>query len=125
MFGREFLFTTLLCYTFLNVTTTKKNAGNHFYGLAVGMCFFVAGTCCGAIVNPATTIAVYTTNAFSGGDYVSTWWVLIIGQLLAAPVAALLFYVTNYEQEFATAQELADEGPIHGKDTLSEPLVSE
>lgn len=124
MFGREFLFTTFLCYAFLNVMTTKKSANNHYYGLVVGFCYFIAGLGANAIVNPATTTAVYTTNGFAGGDYVSTWYVLMFGQLLAAPVAAILFYGSNYEQEFATAEELADEGTFQTKDGLSEPLTS-
>lgn len=85
---------------------------------------FAAGTSSGAIINPAATTAVYTTNGFAGGDYVSTWYVLILGQLLAAPVAALLFYVANYEQEFATAEELADGGLFQNKDALTEPLAA-
>ena len=38
----EFLFTFLLCYTVLQTATSKKNAGNSYYGLAIGSVLLVA-----------------------------------------------------------------------------------
>ena len=57
----EFLFTFALAYVVLNTATAKANAGNSFYGLAIGMtvmtgAFAVGGRICGGAFNPAVAV---------------------------------------------------------------------
>ena len=53
----EFLFTFALAYVVLNVATSKANAGNSFYGLAIGFTVltgaFAVGSISGGAFNPA------------------------------------------------------------------------
>ena len=57
VFVAEFLFTFALAYVVVNAATAKANAGNSFYGLAIGMTVmagaFAVGSIGGGDCNPA------------------------------------------------------------------------
>src|SRR5258708_36565408 len=64
----EFLYTFALCYVILNVATAEANAGNSFYGLAIGFTVtvgaFTVGRISGAVFNPAVAAGVSAKGGF-------------------------------------------------------------
>ena len=91
----EFLFTFALVYVVLNVATAKANAGNSFYGLAIGMTVmsgaFAVGNISGGVFNPAVAVGISILG-------LSSWsgiWIFFVAEFLAAAVAALTFRALN------------------------------
>jgi len=83
-FIAELLFTFALVFVILNVAFSKRTAGNHYFGLAIGMTVlagaYAVGNISGAVFNPAvavglivmglsdlTTIGVYLGSQLLGG----------------------------------------------------------
>ena len=91
----EFLFTFALVYVVLNVATAKANAGNSFYGLAIGMTVmagaFAVGNISGAAFNPAVAVGISILGLSSW----SNLWIYLVAEFLAAAVAALTFKALN------------------------------
>lgn len=87
----EFLFTFALVYVVLNTTTAKANAGNSFYGLAIGGTLMAGVITVGEIsigsFNPAISVMLGITGALSWVDS----WMHFLPQLLAAVCAAYTF----------------------------------
>jgi len=95
IFAAEFLFTFALCYVVLNVATAKANAGNSFYGLAIGLTVFVGATVVGPIsggaFNPAVAIGATVLGLFNAGSL----WVYLVAEFAAAATAAAVFKFAN------------------------------
>ncbi len=91
----EFLFTFALVYVVLNSATAKANAGNSFYGLAIGMTVMVGafsvGSISGAVLNPAVALGVSILGLSSWNNI----WIYLVAELLAAAVAGLTFKALN------------------------------
>lgn len=91
----EFLFTFALAYVVLNVATAKANAGNSFYGLAIGMTVLVGafsvGNISGGAFNPAVGIAVCMLGLTSW----SSLWIYLVGNFAGGALAALVFKGLN------------------------------
>ena len=91
----EFLFTFALVYVVLNVATAKSNAGNSFYGLAIGMTVmagaFAVGNISGAAFNPAVVVGASILGLSSWSNI----WIYLVSEFLAAAVAALTFKALN------------------------------
>ena len=91
----EFLYTFALAYVVLNVATSKATAGNSFYGLAIGSTVmvgaFAVGPISGGAFNPAVAVGV----TLMGLSAWSNLWVLIVGELAGAAVAALTYKLVN------------------------------
>lgn len=94
----EFLFTFALCYVVLQVATSKKTAGNSYYGLAIGStvtvgAFAVGGILCLGAFNPAVAIAL--------GIIKSTTWLgvltIVLTNLVAATAAAYTYKFVDAE----------------------------
>ncbi len=89
----EFLFTFLLVFTVLQVSTTRALAGNTFYGAAVGLCFYggitVISRLSGGALNPALGLALVA----SGHYEVGTFFVYALGCFGGAVVAAIVFRI--------------------------------
>ena len=94
----EFLFTFALCYVVLQVATSKKTAGNSYYGLAIGStvtvgAFAVGGILCLGAFNPAVAVAL--------GIFKATTWcgvgIIALTNLVAAAVAALVYKFVDAE----------------------------
>jgi len=55
--GVELIYTFMLCFVYLNCSTTMRSRGNKFYGLATGMTYlaggYAAGGVSGGVFNPA------------------------------------------------------------------------
>ncbi len=91
----EALFTLALVYVVLNVATTKSNAGNSFYGLAIGGTVFVGAVAVGGISGGGFNPAVALGLAISGHFDWAALWLYIVAPIVGAVVAALLFRVLN------------------------------
>ena len=87
----ELLFTFALAWVVLNVATAPGTKGNSFFGLAIGFTVtagaYAAGPISGAAFNPAVTVAVLLLGVVDAG----TALVMIVTQLIAGAVAALVF----------------------------------
>jgi aquaporin Z len=94
-FVAEFLFTFALVYVVLNTATAKGNAGNSFYGLAIGMTVMVGAFAVGAIgggaFNPAVAVGAAVMKLLS----FSQIWVHIVADLGGGLVAGLAFKFLN------------------------------
>ena len=91
----EFLFTFALVYVVLNSATAKANAGNSFYGLAIGFTVmagaFSVGSISGAAFNPAVAVGI----SVMGLSAWSNLWIYFLSQLAGGLVAALAFKQLN------------------------------
>jgi aquaporin Z len=91
----EVLFTFALCYVVLNVATSKDQAKNGFFGLAIGFTVaagaFAVGGISGGVFNPAVALGGATAGLFGW----STIWVYILVELAAGVVAGLAFLALN------------------------------
>jgi aquaporin Z len=91
----EFLFTFALAYVVLNVATAKGNAGNSFYGLAIGGTVtagaIAVGPVSGAAFNPAVATGALYMNLIPGSYYPA----YIAAQLAAGALAAFVFKTLN------------------------------
>jgi aquaporin Z len=95
----EFLYTFALCYVILNVATAEANAGNSFYGLAIGFTVtvgaFTVGRISGAVFNPAVAAGLVTIGGFPP----LSSWTYYISELGGGAVAGLVFQALNVNLE--------------------------
>jgi len=95
----EFLFTFALAYVVLNCATAKANAGNSFYGLAIGFTVmagaFAVGGISSAAFNPAVAIGVSIMGLFAW----SNLWIYLLANLAGGAVAALTFKLLNSQDK--------------------------
>ncbi|MFC4910241.1 MIP/aquaporin family protein [Actinomadura gamaensis] len=108
----EGLFTFALAYVVLNVATSRDQAGNGFFGLAIGFTVaagaFAVGGLSGGAFNPAVALA-----AASGGLFAwSKIWIWLLADLAGAAVAAAVFLLLNPEDR-------ADEQPAAAREAAS------
>jgi len=111
----EVLYTFMLCFVVLNVATAAKNAGNQFYGLAIGFVIIAGGYAAGGIsggaFNPAVALGIDVSSAGLGFG----WGFAYAGyELIGAGLASALFRVVRPD-EFGGEAEY----------TLGTKLVSE
>ena len=87
----EFFGAFAIAFVVLNVATAKANAGNSFYGLAIGFtvvaCAFALGGYSGGAFNPAVAVGITTM----GLNSVSNIWIHLVGGFAGGAVAALAF----------------------------------
>jgi len=91
----EFIFTFALAYVVLNVATAKGNAGNSFYGLAIGFTVMVGAFTVGPISGGAFNPAVATGCYYLGLMPLGHWLAYIASELCAGALAAFVFKVLN------------------------------
>jgi aquaporin Z len=91
----EFLFTFALAYVVLNTATAKGNAGNSFYGLAIGMTVmagaFAVGGISGGAFNPAVAISLVALKLVNASDV----WVHLAADFAGGLVAGFVFKAIN------------------------------
>jgi aquaporin Z len=91
----EFLYTFALCYVILNVATAEANAGNSFYGLAIGFTVtvgaFTVGRISGGVFNPAVAAGLVAI----GGLPPLSSWTYYICELGGGVAAGLVFQALN------------------------------
>jgi aquaporin Z len=87
----EFLFTFALAFVVLSVATAKSVVGNSYYGLAIGSTVmvgaFAVGGVSGGAFNPAVALGITIMHLSAA----SSLWVLWVGEVLGAAVAAGIF----------------------------------
>lgn len=87
----EFLFTFALAYVVLNVATARANAGNSFYGLAIGFIVvagaYAVGPVSGGAFNPAVATGITVMGISSWGNI----WIYLVANFLGGAAAALVF----------------------------------
>jgi aquaporin Z len=93
----EFLFTFALVYVVLNSATAKANAGNSFYGLAIGFTVMTGAFAMGSISSAAFNPAVAVGISFMGLSAWSNIWIYLLANLSAGVVAASIFKLVNPE----------------------------
>lgn len=95
----EFLFTFALAYVVLNVATAKGNAGNSFYGLAIGFTVaagaFAVGPISGGVFNPAVATGCLIMGLMPGGKYLA----YLAAELGGGALAAYVFKTLNPEDK--------------------------
>jgi aquaporin Z len=95
----EFLYTFALCYVVLNVATAKANAGNSFYGLAIGFTVLAGAISVGGIsggaFNPAVAVGITILKLSS----IANIWIFLVANFAAAVCAALAFKATHPGEE--------------------------
>lgn len=91
----ELLGTFALVYVVLNVATAKANAGNSYYGLAIGFTVavmaFAVGSISGGAFNPAVAIGA---SAMKLGAWENIW-IYLVGNFAGAVLAARVFKFTS------------------------------
>jgi len=94
----ELIFTFALVYVVLNVATSKKTAGNSYYGLAIGFTVVTAaysiGSISGCAINPAIAIGL----TVMGLSKLSNLWIFIVANLAGGALAAIIFKIINREE---------------------------
>ena len=87
----EFIYTFALAWVVLNVATTKANAGNSFYGLAIGFTVLVGAISVGGIsggaFNPAVGLGVFVAGLESAKQFV----IYLVADLAGGAAAAVAF----------------------------------
>lgn len=91
----ELLFTFALAYVVVNVATSRDQAGNSFFGLAIGFTVaagaFTVGGISGGVFNPAVALGGTTGGIFAW----SSLWMYVIVQVVAGAAAGLAFRALN------------------------------
>lgn len=91
----EFFYTFLLTYVVLGVATTKKSAGNQYFGLAIAFCVLAGAFAVGGISGGAFNPAVAVGLAVMGKTTIPELWLYFVPNLLAGALAGV---VTNWIQ---------------------------
>jgi len=99
----EMLFTFALTLVVLTVATSKKNANNSYYGLAIGFtvmaCAFAGGPISGGAFNPAVGIGPTLIDTCCGaGSSMKYLWVYLVGPFVGAAVATIVYKMTNPDE---------------------------
>lgn len=98
----EALGTFALVSVVLNVATTKKAAGNSYYGLAIGFTVtamaVALGPISGGAFNPAVALGPQIVDAIKGGASLSTSWIYLVGCFGGGAVAAIVFRICNPDE---------------------------
>merc|ERR1719390_18397 len=95
----EVLYTFMLCFVVLNVATAQKNAGNQFFGLAIGFVIiaggYAGGNVSGGAFNPAVAFGIDVSSAGIGFG----WGFAYLGyEMIGAGLASLIFRVVHPEE---------------------------
>jgi aquaporin Z len=95
----EVLGTFALAYVVLNVATAKANAGNSYFGLAIGFTVmamaFAFGPHSGGAFNPAVAVGASVMKLFAWKNI----WIYLAGCFGGAILAAIIFKLNNAEDK--------------------------
>lgn len=95
----EFLYTFALAYVVLNSATAKANAGNSFYGLAIGFTVMTGAFAVGKISGGAFNPAVAFGGCLMGLLAWPSIWIYLAANFLGGIVAAQVFKFINPEDK--------------------------
>jgi aquaporin Z len=95
----ETIFTFALVSVVLSVATSKKTAGNSYYGLAIGFTITAAaiagGPISGGAYNPAVGIGPSLIHTACHTGTLNYVWIYIVGPFLGAIAATLVYNYVN------------------------------
>lgn len=135
----EMLFTFLLCFVAMSVTSIKVKDMREVSGLAVGGCVtiggFAVGKISGASLNPAVSLGLYLNGRINGVRNVSLFATYVLGEFLGAILAFLFFSATRPQlehdsgtgqskKEHGKLQEEPPQGPENQEDLEQPPQVA-
>ncbi len=87
----EFLFTFALVWVVLHSATAKANAGNSFYGLAIGLTVMTGAYAVGGVSGGAFNPAVAVGISVMGLSAWSNIWIFLVANFAGGAAAALAF----------------------------------
>jgi len=91
----ELAFTFALAFVVLQTATSKKSAGNSYFGLAIGFTVLAAayagGGISGGAFNPAVAIGITLMGLSAAGNL----WIFLAANLAGGALAAFVFRLTN------------------------------
>ena len=101
----EVVWTFLLATVVLQTGTTATQAGNSFFGLAIGFTVLAGalgvGPFSGGVFNPAVGTGPTILDAIRhGADAFDYIWIYWVGPLLGGLLAGANFWFTNYDTEY-------------------------
>ena len=99
----EAVCTFALALVVLSVATSKKNAGNSYFGLAIGFtvmaCAFAGGPISGGAFNPAVGIGPTMIDTLLGhGGSMKLLWIHIVGPFAGGAIAAVVYKIANPDE---------------------------
>lgn len=101
----EIIFTFALALVVLSVATSKKAAGNHYYGLAIGTtvlaCAIAGGEISGGAFNPAVGMGPILVDTFFGTcdcNPKQFLWIYVAGPFAGATAAAIVYRIINPDE---------------------------
>merc|ERR1719265_1104211 len=104
----EILYSWALCYVVLNVATTSTEAGNHYFGLAIGFVVVAAAIAIGSIsgcsLNPAVSAGSYVAAYRHHGEpAIAFWGLYTFAPFVGALIAWLFFMAVRGSTEYSNA----------------------
>ncbi|HEX9780667.1 MAG TPA: aquaporin [bacterium] len=94
----ELVFTFALAFVVLSVATSKKSAGNSYFGLAIGFTLLVGVSAGGAISGGAFNPAVAVGITLLGLSTVQQLWIFLLANFAGGALAALVYRLTNPDE---------------------------
>lgn len=95
----EIIYTFMLCFVVLNCAVAKKNAGNQYFGLAIGFVVIAggygAGHISGGCFNPAVAFGIDVSSAGIGFGWCLAY---LVFEMIGAALAAGLYRVVHPEE---------------------------
>ena len=109
----EVIYSTALCFVVLNVATTKAQAGNQYFGLAIGFCVVSAAVAIGNIsnccLNPAVAVgSLIAALVAQGKEALGHYTIYFLMPFLGALFAVMVFYLVRRKDEY----DVAGIGPL-------------
>ncbi|MFN0159067.1 MAG: MIP/aquaporin family protein [Bacteroidota bacterium] len=94
----EVLFTFALAYVVLNVATSKKSAGNSYFGLAIGLTVtaaaYAGGAISGGVYNPAVAFGITVMGLGAAANI----WIYLVSTFLGGALAAVVYKMVNPDE---------------------------
>lgn len=94
----EAIFTFALVYVVLNTATSKKTAGNSYYGLAIGFTLMAAAYAIGNISGCAINPAVALGAVIMGMVKLTSIWIYLVAEFIGGALAAVAFKFINTDE---------------------------
>lgn len=101
----EAIYTMALCYVVLNVTTTTKQDGSNYFGLAIGFTLVSAALAIGGIsgccLNPAIAMAACVAAWHGGFSALMYLPLYILVSFVGAGMSCVAFYLVQKTDEYS------------------------
>lgn len=99
----EIVFTFALASVVLNVATSKKTAGNSYFGIAIGFTIlasaFAGGAISGGAFNPAVGVGPAIIEVINGKeDSLTHLWIYLVGPFGGGLLGAIVYKLTNQDE---------------------------